>query len=104
MATELPPLLPPDSLKQVSADLQDSLVELLDLTLTAKQAHWNITGPNFRPLHLQLDEMVAEYRTWSDLVAERIVTLGLPADGRPSAVAGSEAFQPFPASLVTDDQ
>lgn len=33
--------------------------EFIDLQLVGKHAHWNIVGPNFRELHLNLDEVVA---------------------------------------------
>src|SRR5688500_11563210 len=50
----------------VTADLQPLLVELIDLSLTGKQAHWNVTGPQFLPTHRQLDELVDDVRTWTD--------------------------------------
>jgi starvation-inducible DNA-binding protein len=86
----------------VAGELQNTLVELIDLSLQGKQAHWNLVGPNFRSLHLQLDEMIAEYRAWSDLVGERMVAIGVPADGRAQTVASAEAVQPFPAGEVSD--
>lgn len=45
-----------------SVALQDTLVALIDLSLQAKQAHWNVVGPNFRPLHELLDEFTDAYR------------------------------------------
>ena len=35
--------------------LQAVLVDLIELSLQGKQAHWNLVGPNFRDLHLQLN-------------------------------------------------
>ncbi|MDU6480005.1 MAG: DNA starvation/stationary phase protection protein, partial [Corynebacterium kroppenstedtii] len=43
----------------VVSDLQKVLVDFIDLSLVAKEAHWNILGPNFRDLHLNLDELVS---------------------------------------------
>ncbi|MFJ6120357.1 ferritin-like domain-containing protein [Streptomyces sp. NPDC092129] len=37
----------------------------------AKQAHWNVYGPRFRSVHLQLDEVVATTRGYADRIAER---------------------------------
>ena len=51
--------------------LQGQLVDLIDLSLLGKQAHWNLAGPNFRSLHLQLDEFIEQWRDLSDEVAER---------------------------------
>ncbi|HET7740426.1 MAG TPA: ferritin-like domain-containing protein, partial [Mycobacterium sp.] len=45
----------PSSLPQ---NLQKVLVDLIELHLQGKQAHWNLVGTNFRDLHLQLDEIV----------------------------------------------
>ncbi|MPY78232.1 MAG: DNA starvation/stationary phase protection protein [Actinophytocola sp.] len=67
--------------------LQQALVDLVDLHLAAKQVHWNVVGPQFRTVHLQLDELVASARGFADQVAERSATLGVPADGRPHTVA-----------------
>jgi starvation-inducible DNA-binding protein len=86
----------------VTKDLQDTLVDLIDLSLQGKQAHWNLTGPHFRELHLQLDEMVDEYRTWFDDVAERSVALGVPADGRADTIAGNSKLPPAPAGWIPD--
>ena len=36
-------------------NLQRVLVDLIELHLQGKQAHWNLLGTNFRDLHLQLD-------------------------------------------------
>jgi starvation-inducible DNA-binding protein len=72
----------PDSALHVTGDaLQNTLVELLGLSLIGKQAHWNIVGPRFRSIHLQLDELVSAARSFADTVAERSAALGLPPDG-----------------------
>lgn len=42
--------------------LQRVHVDLIDLHLQSKQAHWNVVGQNFRDLHLQLDELVEAAR------------------------------------------
>jgi starvation-inducible DNA-binding protein len=81
-------------------DLQATLAELIDLTLIGKQAHWNVVGPNFRSIHLQLDEIVDAARLSSDRVAERIATLGAAAEGRPSAVAATSQLPDFPSGQI----
>ncbi|GGS31750.1 DNA starvation/stationary phase protection protein [Streptomyces griseoviridis] len=78
----------PESARQVTGEaLQSTLVDLLGLSLIAKQVHWNIVGPRFRSIHLQLDEVVASAREFADTVAERSSALGIPADGRPETIA-----------------
>lgn len=80
----------PDSARQVTGDaLQTTLVDLLGLSLIGKQAHWNLVGPRFRSIHLQLDELVTAAREFSDTVAERAAALGVPPDGRPETIASA---------------
>jgi len=85
-----------------SVALQDTLTELIDLSLQAKQAHWNVTGPNFRPLHEMLDDFVAQYRDWYDEVAERLAAIGVAPDGRAATVAAASSLEPLPAGLLED--
>jgi len=84
--------------------LQDWLFQLVDLSLLAKQAHWNVVGPGFRPVHLELDELVATLRDASDEVAERIVTLGVPAKGAPASVAEGSSLGPLEAEHTDERQ
>ena len=72
---------------EVGNQLQALLVELVDLALFGKQLHWSVTGPLFRPLHEQLDELVDSWRELSDVVAERAVALGYFPDGQSATVA-----------------
>lgn len=85
-----------------AAALQSTLVELIDLSLQAKQAHWNVVGPAFKPVHEFLDELTAEYRDWYDLVAERLTAIGQSPDGRSVTVAGSTPLPTLPAGPITD--
>ena len=48
--------------EKVLSSLQEALVDLVDLALQGKQAHWNLYGPHFRSIHLQLDEIIDEVR------------------------------------------
>ncbi len=88
----------------VVKSLQPLLVELTDLAISGKQAHWNVTGPLFRSLHEQLDELVDDARAWGDEVAERIMALGGNADGRVGVVAAESPFDEFPAGPVATDK
>jgi starvation-inducible DNA-binding protein len=76
-----------DALKITGEALQGALVDLIDLTLVAKQVHWNLTGSHFRSVHLQLDEVVMLARDHTDIVAERAVAVGVTPDGRAKTVA-----------------
>lgn len=72
---------------ETARELQATLVELLDLSLLGKQLHWTVVGPQFRPLHLFLDDLVDSWRELSDTVAERSVMLGVMPDGQASTIA-----------------
>lgn len=84
--------------------LEGALIDLIDLSLQAKQAHWNLIGRHFRSLHLQLDDVVASARTHSDTVAERAITLGVNPDGRVQTVAERTELTPLEAGYLQDDK
>ena len=88
----------------VALDLQGTLVDLLDLTLIGKHLHWNVEGRHFRALHHQLDEEVEAWRSLSDVVAERAVTIGVSPDGRAETIAGATELEPLPAGHLSDQQ
>lgn len=90
-----------DTRDQTTQLLQSTLIDLLDLALQGKQAHWNLLGSRFRSVHLQLDEIIESARMASDDVAERIVTLGKAADGRAKQIADSTRLDEFPGGLLS---
>ena len=81
---------------ELSANLQQVLVDLIELHLQGKQAHWNVVGTNFRDLHLQLDELVDFAREASDTIAERMRALDTVPDGRSDTVAATTTLPQFP--------
>lgn len=85
-----------------AAGLQATLVELIDLSLQAKQAHWNVVGPAFKPVHEFLDELTGEYRDWYDMVAERLTAIGVSPDGRAATVASSTSLPVLPPGAIGD--
>ena len=84
----------------LTSNLQAVLVDLIELHVQGKQAHWNIVGTNFRDLHLQLDEIIEAARGFADDLAERMRALHALPDGRSSTVSKSTALAEFPAGLV----
>ncbi|MEU2181299.1 Dps family protein [Streptomyces thermolilacinus] len=89
-------------LKVVGEALQGALVDLVDLSLVAKQVHWNVIGPRFRSIHLQLDDVVTTARTHSDVMAERASAIGVNPDGRAATVASGSAIGEVPTGWIQD--
>jgi len=84
--------------------LQGALVDLIDLSLVAKQAHWNLTGRNFKVVHEHLDEIVDLARQGQDDVAERAVAIGANPDGRVRTVADRTEIPQLEAGYLADDK
>ncbi len=84
----------------LAKNLQAVLVDLTALHLVGKQAHWNIVGPNFRDLHLNLDEVVAIARASADDIAERMRALHATPDARPAVIAEQTSLPEFPQGEV----
>ena len=82
------------------ASLQKVLVDLIELSLQGKQAHWNVVGTNFRDLHLHLDEIAEEAREHSDVIAERLRALHATADGRSTTVAATTSLPAYPEGEI----
>ena len=83
--------------KKVSLDtLQARLTDGIDLSLTIKQAHWNLKGPQFIGIHLMLDGFRDEMDDYNDKVAERIIQLGGTAKGTIQAVDAQTQLAPYP--------
>ncbi|MFD0775174.1 Dps family protein [Streptomonospora algeriensis] len=89
--------------KSTGEVLQASVVDLIDLSLLAKQCHWNVIGRSFRSVHLQLDDLVDVARRHTDVLAERAVAIGVNPDGRSVKVAGdTQNSQPDPGYQQDD--
>jgi len=88
--------------EQIGRELQAALVELVDLSLLGKQLHWNLVGPLFRPLHLQLDELVDSWRALSDTVAERAVAIGFAPDGQAATIASDSEIARVDGGPIED--
>ncbi|PPF86712.1 DNA starvation/stationary phase protection protein [Subtercola sp. Z020] len=82
--------------KELTDSLQSVLVDLIELHVQGKQAHWNVVGKNFRDLHLQLDEIIDAAREFSDDIAERMRALHAVPDGRSDTVAATTTLPEYP--------
>ena len=86
--------------ESLSENLQKVLVDLIELSLQGKQAHWNVVGRNFRDTHLQLDEIIEAARDFGDTVAERMRSLHALPDGRSDLVAETTTLPEFPQGEI----
>ena len=100
------PLIPVEADKRqpITDDLQATVTELLALYHESKQAHWNIRGPLYVPLHEQLQENADEYLKFADLLAERVLEIGNPVDGRPAVISATANIGEFPGGFLSDKQ
>jgi starvation-inducible DNA-binding protein len=80
--------------------LSARLADVTDLMLQAKQAHWNVRGPNFFALHELFDKVAEDVEEYVDLVAERIIQLGGFAEGTAVVVAKRTSLKEYPLSLT----
>jgi starvation-inducible DNA-binding protein len=86
--------------RALTDSLQAVLVDLIELANQGKQAHWNLVGPNFRDLHLQLDEVIEAARHFADEAAERMRALHATPDGRSGVVSAQTTLEEFPGGEV----
>lgn len=86
--------------QKLSENTQKVLVDLIELSLQGKQAHWNVVGRNFRDTHLQLDEIIDAAREFADTVAERMRALHALPDGRSDTVAETTTLPEFPQGEI----
>ena len=65
--------------KAISQGLSRFLADTYTLYLKTHNFHWNVTGPMFQTLHLMFEQHYNELWLATDLIAERIRSLGAPA-------------------------
>lgn len=82
--------------------LQATLVELQALQLQTKQAHWNVSGTLYWPLHQMLDAHYEGIAKMTDDVAERLLAVGSPADGRPQTIIADADLPEITGGFVDD--
>jgi starvation-inducible DNA-binding protein len=88
--------IPEEIRVQVIGILNQTLASTLDLKTQAKQAHWNVKGPQFLQLHELFDELATELEDFVDLVAERATALGGVALGTARIAAAHSDLPEYP--------
>ena len=92
----------PEKVRQRMEELlQDRLSDSIDLSAQAKQAHWNVKGPDFIALHELFDKIAEESEAYPDLIAERIVQFGGIAQGTVSVVKVRTSLPEYPLNITT---
>ena len=92
----------------IAAETRGKLIEILnqrladasDLRSQAKQAHWNVKGMSFIALHELFDRVAAEADTYTDLIAERVTTLGGTALGTVRLAAEKSTLAEYPHEIT----
>ncbi len=93
-------VLPEPTANKVADALQPTMLDLIDLHVIGKQAHWTVVGENFQPVHERLDILIDQWRLWSDSVAERIVILGSLPRGRAHDIVTLGRDDEFPVEWL----
>ena len=78
---------------QIAEGLKKLLADSYTLYLQTHNFHWNVTGPQFRELHLMFEEHYTELAVAVDDIAERIRTLGVAAPGTYRSLAELSAIE-----------
>ncbi|MBI1188971.1 MAG: DNA starvation/stationary phase protection protein Dps [Alphaproteobacteria bacterium] len=95
----------PDNTRKAMIDLLNArLADAIDLSLAAKQAHWNVKGPNFIALHEFFDEIVTRTRGQVDEIAERATALGGIAIGTTQAVNAGSTLTAYPTDVTAEKE
>ena len=96
--------LPESARGQVIDLLNERLADAIDLQTQAKQAHWNVKGPQFIALHKLFDEITEAVEEYVDLLAERVVQLGGIAEGTVRTVAERSELPEYPHTISTGEE
>ena len=92
----------PENTRRKTIDLlNQSLADILDLGLQAKQAHWNVKGPHFIGLHELFDKVAEQLEDFTDGIAEPAVELGGTALGTIQIVSKTSRLPAYPLDIAS---
>lgn len=90
----------PEATRRTTTELLGvALATAIDLALQAKQAHWNVKGPNFIALHELFDAIAGVAHAKADALAERIAALGGTPKGTHAAVKAHSRLAAYPETI-----
>jgi len=93
--------LPEDNRTLLVGLLNIALKDAVDLSTQLKQAHWNVRGPNFMPLHELFDSITDIVRGFADEIAERATALGGLASGTARDAAAGSRIEAYPVGITS---
>lgn len=96
--------LPLESRRPAIEVLNGIVAEMIDLSLAARHAHWNVRGRTFGQLHELFGRIYRELETSIDELGERVAALGGIARGTVQAVAADTALDPFPTLTSSESE
>lgn len=89
-----------DKREKLIAMLNARLADASDLKSQAKQAHWNVKGMSFIALHELFDQIATAVEGHTDLIAERVTTLGGTAMGTVRLAAENSSLSEYPHEIT----
>ena len=92
--------VPEDKRIELVEMLNQRLADVADLKSQAKQAHWNVKGMHFIALHELFDKVATAADEHTDLIAERITTLGGTAYGTVRQAAQKSSLAEYPLEII----
>jgi starvation-inducible DNA-binding protein len=91
--------IPADTRAEMIALLNQTLADTSDLYSQTKQAHWNVKGIHFYPLHLLFDQLAEKRIGEADDLAERATELGGYATGTIRMAAAASRLPEIPTDI-----
>lgn len=91
--------IPAGTRAEMIALLNQHLADTSDLYSQTKQAHWNVKGIHFYPLHLLFDQLAEKREDEADLIAERATALGGYATGTIRMAAAASRLPEIPTDI-----
>jgi starvation-inducible DNA-binding protein len=94
--------LAPEVRDRMVGSLNQQLADTFDLYSQTKQAHWNVKGAEFYPLHQLFDELAKELAEHADSLAERVTALGATPMGTVRMSAGASRLPEWSDDATAD--
>jgi starvation-inducible DNA-binding protein len=90
---------PAEATAEAASPLEETLVDILDLSLQAEQVHWSVNRSGSKRVHGLLDDLLAQNRRWQERLSAR---LGDPSKDRLVSLAATTPLEFLPAGQLRD--